>query len=95
MKIEHVPSVCIAYVRQVGPYAPRHHQTMENIKSWAEANSLLDEQAIILGISQDPPESTPPENGRYDAGIVISDEQPLDGSVREGILPAGLYPGTK
>lgn len=27
----------------------------------------------------------------YDACIVISDEQPLDGSVREAILPAGLY----
>ncbi|BAB07728.1 BH4009 [Halalkalibacterium halodurans C-125] len=54
-------------------------------------NGLLDDQAIILGISQDPPETTPPEKCRYDACIVISDEQPLDGSVREGILPAGLY----
>lgn len=27
--------VRIAYVRQVGSYAPRNRQTMENIKSWA------------------------------------------------------------
>ncbi|TYR81464.1 DNA gyrase inhibitor [Priestia megaterium] len=91
IKIENVPKYRIAYVRQVGPYGPDNIQAMKKLKSWAKENNLLAETAIILGISQDNPETTSPENCRYDACIVISNDYQIDASVSESELSGGKY----
>lgn len=91
IKIENLPNYRIAYVRQVGPYGPHNSQTMENLKNWAKDNNLLHEKAIILGIAQDPPDTTPPEKCRYDACLVISNDYEIDEAVSEGELSGGKY----
>jgi DNA gyrase inhibitor len=91
MKIETLPKYRIAYVRQVGPYGPANKQVMEKLKRWAEENQLLTESSIIFGIPQDNPETTPPENCRYDACVVISEDYALDDSMCEGELSEGSY----
>ncbi|MGG3574074.1 GyrI-like domain-containing protein [Bacillus gobiensis] len=91
IKIETLPKYRIAYVRQVGPYGPDNVQAMKKLKNWAEENNLLAETAIILGISQDNPETTSPENCRYDACIVISNNYQINDSVSESELPGGKY----
>lgn len=91
MKIEILPKYRIAYMRQVGPYGPENIQTMEKLKAWAKGKNLFTESAIILGIPQDHPETTLPENCRYDACIVISNDYPLDDSICEGALSGGKY----
>lgn len=66
---------------------------METLKKWAEEKNLLAESAIILGIPQDNPEMTLPENCRYDACIVISNDYQMDDSdsIRESDLSGGKY----
>jgi DNA gyrase inhibitor GyrI len=90
INVENIPKYRIAYVRQVGPYGPNNIQAMEKLKKWAEENNLI-KSAIILGIPQDNPETTLPENCRYDACIVISEDYQLDDSICESELSGGKY----
>ncbi|MFC5402653.1 AraC family transcriptional regulator [Cohnella soli] len=91
MKIETLPGSRIAFVRQVGPYGPINAKAMERVKAWAAEKNLLTESAILFGIPQDNPATTPPEHCRYDACIVIANNYPIDESVNEGELPGGEY----
>ncbi|MEK4368930.1 GyrI-like domain-containing protein [Paenibacillus sp. FSL H7-0940] len=92
MVIENLPSYRIAYVRQVGPYGPANAQAMNTLKQWADKKQLLHESAILFGIPQDDPASTPPQNCRYDACIVITESERLeDEFVEIGELSGGDY----
>ncbi|MCR8656365.1 AraC family transcriptional regulator [Paenibacillus endoradicis] len=88
--IETLPQSRIAYVRQVGPYGPANIQAMEKLKTWAKEKNLYT-SGIIFGISQDNPETTPPQYCRYDACIVISEDYQIDDSIGEGELSGGDY----
>lgn len=90
MKIETIPNYRIAYVRQVGPYGPANKEAMEKIKSWAEKNKLMND-AIILGMPQNHPDTTRPEECRYDACIIISNDFQLEEGMNEGELDGGEY----
>ncbi|MFJ7952680.1 GyrI-like domain-containing protein [Lysinibacillus sp. NPDC096418] len=91
IKVEILPKYRIAYVRQVGPYGPANIQVMEKLKQWATEEDLFTKSAIIFGIPQDHPETTLPENCRYDACIVISNDYQLEDSICEGELAGGEY----
>ncbi|MGM7635218.1 AraC family transcriptional regulator [Bacillus sp. Hm123] len=91
IKIETLPTYRLAYVRQVGPYGSANIQTMQKLKQWAAAKNLFSQASIIVGISHDNPETTLPENCRYDAGIVISNDAQIDEFVSESELPGGKY----
>lgn len=71
-QIEEMSKSRIAYMRRVGPYGEGNYALMKKFKEWAKVNGLFTESAVILGISQDNPAATPPENCRYDVGIVVS-----------------------
>jgi len=91
-QIEHIPAYRIAYIRQTGPYGEDNNKIMEKLKTWAKANNLLDENSIILGIAQDNPQNTKPENCRYDTCLVISNDYSVnDDNVRQGNLLGGKY----
>lgn len=89
-KVETLPNYRIAYVRRVGPYGPANVDVMEKLKKWAKERNLL-ESAILFAIPRDNPETTPPENCRFDACIVISKDDQMDGSIYEGELSGGTY----
>ncbi|WP_041100433.1 AraC family transcriptional regulator [Bacillus badius] len=91
MKIEILPRYRMACIRQVGPYGSANEQTMRKLKEWAAAKNLLSPASIVLGVSYDDPETTPPESCRYDAGLVLADNEPTDGFVAESELPGGKY----
>ncbi|OZI12027.1 DNA gyrase inhibitor [Bacillaceae bacterium SAS-127] len=91
IKIEILPKYRIAYMRQVGPYGSANVQTMQKLKQWAAAKNLFSQASIIVGISHDNPETTPPENCRFDAGIVISDDDQIDELASESELLGGKY----
>ncbi|CAH2715918.1 DNA gyrase inhibitor [Neobacillus rhizosphaerae] len=90
IKVETLPKYRIAYVRQVGPYGPANIQAMEKLKKWAKEKNLV-KSAIILGIPQDNPETTLPDNCRYDACIVISKDYQIDNSICESEFSGGKY----
>ena len=90
--IEKIPACQIAYIRQIGPYGINNMQTMEKVKEWAKYNHLFNDESIIFGIAQDNPETTKPENCRYDACLVVSNDYLVtDGYVREGAIVGGKY----
>ncbi|PLR68821.1 AraC family transcriptional regulator [Bacillus sp. UMB0893] len=89
-KVETLPNYRIAYMRRVGQYGPANIEVMEKLKKWAKEKNLL-ESAILFAIPQDNPETTLPENCRFDACIVIPNDYQVDDSVFEGELSGGKY----
>lgn len=89
-KVETLPNYRIAYVRRVGPYGPANIEVMEKLKKWAKEKNLL-ELATLFAIPQDNPETTLPENCRFDACIVIPSDYQVDNSVFEGEISGGKY----
>lgn len=79
-------------MRRTGPYGPDNYALMETFKEWVRANDLFTDSAVILGISQDHPQTTPPERCRYDVCILVSDDySQTDTAVTEHSLPGGKY----
>ena len=89
-RVETFPDYRIAYMRRVGPYGPANIEIMEKLKKWAKEKNLL-ESATLFAIPQDNPETTLPENCKFDSCIVISTNYPVDDSVLEGEIPGGKY----
>lgn len=90
-KFEMLPSYRLAYVRQTGPYGAGNVSAMEALKDWAMGKNLLTESAVVFGIPQDNPQTTSPEQCRYDACIVIAEDDLVDDAVRESELNGGDY----
>lgn len=90
LKVEVMPSYRIVYVRQVGPYGPANVQAMNQLKEWAVEHELM-QYALLFGVPQDDPATTPSESCRYDACMVIEEDYKLDGSIAEGRLAGGQY----
>ncbi|WP_342671069.1 AraC family transcriptional regulator [Paenibacillus borealis] len=95
IQLETVPATRIAYVRQTGPYGPHNAQAMDQLKQWARKHQLLTGSAVLFGIPQDNPETTLPEQCRYDACISLPEDAstaaPAEGSVLYGQLSGGTY----
>ena len=92
MKIESIPSYSIAYIRHTSPYGAGNVQTMERLKALAKANQLLGDDSVILGIAQDDPRTTKPEDCRYDVCLVIPDDYRFfDDTVSYGTIAGGKY----
>jgi DNA gyrase inhibitor GyrI len=89
-KVETLPNYRIAYVRRVGPYGSANIEVMEELKKWAKEKNLF-ESSIIFAVPQDNPETTLPENCRYDACIVLSNDYQMDDSIYEGEISGGKY----
>ncbi|MHB8072351.1 DNA gyrase inhibitor [Desulfosporosinus fructosivorans] len=92
VNIETIPSFSIAYIRQVGAYGAENIRTMGQLKHWAKANNLMNSKAVIFGIAHDNPQTTPPENCRYDACLLLADKHfPASGNVQYGEITGGKY----
>lgn len=92
MQIETIPPYKIAYIRHTGPYGTDNVQTMEDLKHWARKNHLLNDTSIILGIANDNPAATKPEDCRYDTCLVVAEDNFINGeTVRPGRVAGGRY----
>lgn len=91
-EIEELPALKIAFTRKIGPYGEGNRLTMEKIKSFAKNYDLFDENSVILGIAQDDPERTKPENCRYDACLVVADDfKTMQEDIEVGNIKGGKY----
>lgn len=91
-KLETIPTYQVVYIRHIGPYGSENIKTINKIKIWAQQQNLLDDDATILGIAQDNPSNTNSEDCRYDACLVISDEQRIAGcEIGQGSVTGGQY----
>ncbi len=93
MNIETIPAYDLAYIRRTGPYGAENIQTMDTLKTWAATHHLLDQNSIILGIAQDNPLVTNPEDCRYDTCLVLQSPQPhlFAGEINHGSTFEGQY----
>lgn len=92
MKIKELPEVKLIFMRRTGAYGPENQQLMETFKAWLKENELFNETTIILGIAQDNPETTVPENCRYDVGLIVSEFKEFDDpKILQTVIEAGKY----
>jgi|SRR5665647_2005047 len=92
MSVEMIPEYDIAYIRKIGSYGLMNIQIMEKLKTWAVVNGLLNDESIILGIPRDNPETTKPEDCRYDVCLIVAKDQLINHSdVKKGKIREGDY----
>ncbi len=91
ISIETIPACVVACVRRTGPYGAGNVRAMEELKAWAGARQLLNDDAVILGIARDDPAVTAPENCRYDACLVVPDDFAAYGETCRGAAAGGRY----
>jgi len=91
MRIETLPDIRIASVRQTGPYAESAERAWEILCGWAGPKGFVTPKTLIVGISHDDPSATPPEDLRYDAAISIEGDMAVEPPVALGSLPGGEY----
>lgn len=91
-QILELPPMHVAFLRKTGPYGSGNKEVMEDVKRWAAQNGLMREDAVLLGIAWDDPAKTTPGNCRYDACIVLAENNASeDDNVRISQLPGGKY----
>lgn len=85
------PALRVASLRHIGPYM-QINQAFEQLGKIAERAGLLrNENAAMVVIYHDDPESTPPDELRSDAGVIVPDGITLPAPLTEQRLPAGAY----
>ena len=91
VEITEMPELRVASVRHIGPYS-QVSQAFERLGSIAGPAGLFAQPgAAMIGLYHDDPETTPKEELRADAGVVVSASARLPQGLNEQRLPAGKY----
>ncbi|HEY4307340.1 MAG TPA: AraC family transcriptional regulator [Gemmatimonadaceae bacterium] len=94
VKIKQVEEQRVAAVRHNGPYN-QIDEAFEKLGGIAGPAGLYDDPAVkMVGLYYDDPETTPAEQLRSDAGLVVSKSTKLPGGLGEQRIPAGEYAST-
>lgn len=89
-----MPSVKVAYMRNIGPYGPQIGEFWRNaVMPWLVSNNLNGRPTY--GIGHDDPCITAPDKCRYDACVEVADDFTAQGRVNVTTLPGGRYAVTK
>ena len=91
VRIETLPELSIASVRQTGPYNESAERAWKLLCGWAGPKGLFTPNTLAIGISHDDPQATPPDEIRYDAAISLESEVDVAPPVVLGSLPGGEY----
>jgi AraC family transcriptional regulator len=94
VEIKHVDEQRVAALRHHGPYM-QINETFEKLGNIAGPAGLYNDPAVqMVGLYYDDPETTPPEDLRSDAGLVVSASTKIPGGLTEQRIPAGDYAST-
>ena len=87
VRMQEVAARRVAYIRVLRPYEGDHViAACERLQTWARARGLSKGQ--WLGYQWDTPDVVPPEQCRYDVGLVVPDATPVGGEVSATGFPA-------
>jgi AraC family transcriptional regulator len=91
VEIRNMPEIRVAAVHHSGPYnqIPTAFERLGAIAG--PAGLFARPEAAMIAIYHDDPESTPPDQLRSDAAVVVADGVPLPAGLAEARLPAGRY----
>jgi len=91
VEIKHVDEQRVAAMRHRGPYN-QINETFEKLGNIAGPAGLFNDPAVqMVGLYYDDPETTPPDQLRSDAGLVVSKTTKLPAGLTEQRIPAGDY----
>ncbi|HEY3296761.1 MAG TPA: AraC family transcriptional regulator [bacterium] len=91
VNVRNVPPMKVVFVRVNGPYTQSAGQAWGKLCSWAGRKGLMRSQPVLIGISHDDPEITPPDKVRYDACLVVQQEVEPEGDFGVQELGGGDY----
>lgn len=90
MSVENFPQYHTVYMRRTGAYGPENYRLMAQLKDWVKDNGLWNNETTIFGITRDNPETTAPENCRYDVCLLVQEDFQDDG-IQKGTIDGGKY----
>jgi AraC family transcriptional regulator len=94
VEIMHVDEQRVAAVSHRGPYN-QINEAFEKLGSIAGPAGLFDDPAVqMVGLYYDDPQSTPAEQLRSDAGLVVGKATRIPSGLAEQRIPAGDYAST-
>jgi len=94
VEIKHVEDQRVAAVRHRGRYN-QINEAFEKLGTLAGPARLFEDPAVqMVGLYYDDPETTPPEQLRSDAGLVVSKSTRIPSGLSEQRIPAGDYAST-
>ena len=93
VEIVEMPVVRVAALRHVGPYS-QISQTFSRLDHIARSANLFHDEAALVALYHDDPDSVPQDQLRSDAGIVVSAGAKIPPTLCEQTLPAGRYAKT-
>lgn len=96
MKVEIArhPELRVAAVRHIGPYIQISDAFARLGELAAPARLFEQPGAMMVALFHDDPETTPPDQLRSDAAVVVGEDVRLPGGLTEQRIPAGEYAST-
>ncbi|MGM0123734.1 hypothetical protein IGI37_001108 [Enterococcus sp. AZ194] len=92
MNIKQISETNLIYKRRTGAYGVENKNLMEDFKKWLANKELLNDQSVILAITWDNPQTTKPEDCRYDVALVVEAfEETQQLMMNKAVLPSGKY----
>lgn len=89
--IKQLPALRVAAVRHVGPY-DEIPEAFARLGEIAQQHGIFPESdATLVALYYDDPQTTPAEQLRSDAGILVAEDLKLPKGLAEERLPAGRY----
>jgi AraC family transcriptional regulator len=94
VNIAEYPELRVGTVRHVGPYI-QINEAFARLGDLAAPARLFEQRgAMMVALFHDDPDTTPADQLRSDAGVVVGDEVPLPAGLAEQRIPAGEYAST-
>ena len=95
VEITHMPELRVATVRHVGPYheIPKAFERLHQLADDAGLASMPG--TTMLAIYHDDPSTTPIDQLRSDAAVVVPPQEPLPRGLVEQTIPEGNYARTE
>ena len=92
IRVDKRPATFVAFFREKGPFKESTVKAWQRMEAWLATTTVVTEQTEFMGVMHDNPETTPPEEWRYDACITVpSDFESPDKAVQVQELAAGDY----
>ncbi len=91
VRIENFKPVRVAFMRHHGPYETCH-ETWVKFERWNQEHAQgMPAKPLVIGVSYDDPETTPPEQIRYDCCIQVDEDFQADEYVKVQKLAGGEF----
>ena len=88
--IEQVPARRVAFLRHLGPYK-EVGPTFDRLLNWARSRGLMRSDTVVLSVSYDDPEITPPDKIRCDCCVTVDESFQPEGEIGVQTIEGGEY----